>query len=136
MKIIFIAIFFSFFQNTTNAGEWKCGDLKLMFNENPAKPGEEYSVQGCYHTGNYFLISDFCKNSTQSCLQSGINKKVNHPGMQMGSPAFVQCYKNGGRPRFLKIFIGDKWEDTSTCFFGNRNRFMDYDTIELALKKK
>ena len=54
--------------------------------------------------------------------------------MQMGSPAFVQCYINGGRPRFLKIFIVDKWEDTSTCFFGSRERFMDYDTIELALK--
>jgi hypothetical protein len=116
--------------------EWKCGKLKLMFNENPTKPGDEFQLAGCYKTGSLFLISNDCKKNPNSCLKRGKGSKIKHPGAQMGSPDFVQCYNNGGRPRFLKIFVDEKWEDSSTCFFGSRKHFMDYDTIELSQEKK
>ena len=50
MKIIIAVILCSLLQFSASAGEWKCGKLKLMFNENPTKSGDEFKLDGCYKT--------------------------------------------------------------------------------------
>lgn len=109
--------------------KWNCEKLNLSFVENPAEKGKEFNVSGCWQTSTYFLISSDCQKNPKSCLSRGKNNTIKHPGSGIGSPAFAQCYKVGGRPRFLQVKIKDKWENTSTCFFGSENSFMDFDTI-------
>lgn len=112
-----------------NELKWNCEKLNLKFIENPAEKGKEFEVPGCWQTSTFFLLSSDCQKNPKSCLERGKNNTLKHPGGGIGSPAFVQCYNIGGRPRFLQVKIKDKWEDTSTCFFGSENSFMDYDTI-------
>lgn len=118
-----------------HASEMKCGKLDLMFVEDPTKPGEEFKVEGCYNPNTYFMVSKDCRKNPTKCLSVKSKTPINHPGGEFGSPAFVQCYKNGGKPRFLKLKVGNNWEDTSTCFFGSREHFMDYDTLMANVKK-
>ena len=109
--------------------KWNCELLNLQFIENPAEKGTEFKVQGCWQTSTFFLVSSDCKNDPKKCLSIGKGNILKHPGGGIGSPAFVQCYNIGGRPRFLQVKINGNWEDTATCFFGSENKFMDFDTI-------
>ena len=130
MKFL-IALAVVVFSNFTYANvlKWNCEKLNLKFVEDPTAKGTEFKVAGCWQTSTIFLISSDCKKDPKSCLSRGKNNKLQHPGGEVGSPAFVQCYNVGGRPRFLQVKIKDKWENTSTCFFGSQNSFMDFDTI-------
>ncbi len=121
---------------SANATELVCGDLELKFTENPNRPGEEFKVKGCYNPKSFLIVSESCKKDPGACLKAGESKKVDHPGVQMGSPQFVLCFKNGGRPRFLEIKVNEKYIDTSTCFFGNKETFMDIETMMNYLEKK
>jgi hypothetical protein len=137
MKIaLFAVLYFSFF-SLASASElkWNCGELQLEFNEVPMQPGREVKMKGCWQEKTYYLISENCKANIMSCLDKGKGRELNHPGGGMGSPFFILCYKNGGKPRFLKIKISEKWENTSTCFFGEEKSFADYDSITHAQKK-
>lgn len=113
--------------------KWNCGKLDLKFIEVPGSSGTEFKVDGCWQDETYFLLSSDCQKNPKECLKRGKAKKINHPGGGIGSPAFIQCYRVGGRPRFLQVKAKDKWVDTSTCFFGSEKSFMDFDTIK---KKK
>lgn len=126
-----IAFMFLIFTNYIYATElkWNCDNLDLKFNEIPTEKGKEFNVSGCWQESTFFLISSDCKANPKTCLIRGKENILKHPGGGIGSPAFVQCYNVGGRPRFLQVKVKDKWEDTSTCFFGSENSFMDYDTI-------
>lgn len=130
MKISLIFFILSFSSVIfSNELKWNCENLKLKFVENPAEKGSEFSASGCWQESTYFLISNDCQKAPKDCLLKGEKKEIKHPGGGIGSPAFSQCYNVGGRPRFLQIKIKDKWENTSTCFFGSENSFMDFDTI-------
>lgn len=126
--IVFIILLFS---NLTTAADlkWNCGNLNLMFSEDPNEKGTEFKVSGCWQTSTLFLISSDCQKNPKTCLKRGQKNILKHPGGGVGSPAFVQCYNTGGRPRFVSVKIKDKWESTSTCFFGSEKSFMDFDTI-------
>ena len=126
-----IAMALTLFVNLTYASElkWNCEKLNLKFIENPAEDGVEFKVDGCWQTSTIFLISSDCKKDPKKCLSIGKGNSLKHPGGGIGSPAFVQCYNIGGRPRFVQVKVKDKWEDTSTCFFGSENKFMDFNTI-------
>lgn len=127
-SIIFSLILFT---NLVYASDlkWNCEKLDLQFIENPIEKGTEFVVQGCWQESTFFLISADCKKDPKSCLSIGKGNTIKHPGGGIGSPSFIQCYNIGGRPRFLQVKIKDKWEDTSTCFFGSEKQFMDFDTI-------
>ena len=114
--------------------KWNCEKLSLRFNEVPGTVGKEFLVEGCYQEKTSFLISQDCKNNPKECIKKGLDNKLAHPGAGIGSPAFVQCYRIGGRPRFLEVKISDKWQKTSTCFFKSEKSFMDYDTISSNVK--
>jgi hypothetical protein len=109
---------------------WICENLNLKFNEIPDKPGVEFNVLGCYQDKTYFLISNDCKSNPKTCLSRGEKNKIPHPGGGIGSPMFVKCYNIGGRPRFLQVKVNNEWINTSTCFFGSQNSFMDYDSLK------
>lgn len=130
MKFL-MALIFILFSNFIYAADlkWNCEKLNLKFVENPTEKGSEFKVSGCWQTSTFFLISSDCQKNPKSCLSRGKKNILKHPGGGIGSPAFSQCYNVGGRPRFLQVKIKDKWEDTSTCFFGSEKSFMDFDTI-------
>lgn len=128
LSIVFTFILFS---NLIYASDlkWNCEKLNLKFIENPAEKGKEFKVAGCWQESTLFLISSDCQKNPKICLSRGKENVLKHPGGGIGSPSFVQCYNVGGRPRFLQAKINSKWEDTSACFFGSENSFMDFDTI-------
>ncbi len=109
--------------------KWNCEKLNLKFIEIPGSAGKEFTVDGCYQSETYFLVSKDCKKDPKECLSRGEKKKIDHPGNGIGSPGFIQCYRIGGRPRFLQVKVKEKWMDTYTCFFGSENSFMDFETI-------
>lgn len=130
MKILIASIILTFTSATFAADlKWNCEKLNLKFIEIPGTAGKEFTVDGCYQAETYFLLSSDCQKKPDACLKRGEKKVIKHPGGGIGSPAFIQCYHVGGRPRFLQVKVKDKWIDTSTCFFGSQNSFMDYDTI-------
>jgi len=116
--------------------KWNCGILDLQFNEVPQQKGVEFKVDGCWQDKTYYLISTDCRKDIGSCLIKGKGNEFQHPGNGIGSPAFIQCYKIGGKPRFLKVKIKESWENTSTCFFGSEKIFADYDSIFKEFKSK
>jgi len=127
LALILIFSFSSFAQ--AEDLKWNCEKLNLKFIEIPGTEGKQFSVDGCYQSETYFLISNDCKKNAKQCLSRGEKKKIEHPGGGIGSPGFIQCYRVGGRPRFLQVKVKDKWFDTYTCFFGSENSFMDFETI-------
>jgi hypothetical protein len=108
---------------------WNCGKLSLMWNEVPVSPGKEFQIDGCWQEKTYFIISSNCKKNLDSCLKLGAGNAIKHPGGLLGAPDFVACYRAGGRPRFLKVKINEKWEDTSSCFFKSEKSFVDAETM-------
>jgi len=137
MKIILLASLCIGLQFSLSATElkWNCGELQLEFNEVPMQKGREAKYGGCWQDETYFLISENCKTNIKTCLDKSKGFELNHPGGAMGSPAFVQCYRVGGKPRFLKLKTPQKWVNTSTCFFKEEKSFADYDSIKDAIKK-
>ena len=137
MKNFLFALLSLAFSHATMSTElkWNCGELQLEFNEVPMQPGREVKIRGCWQEKTFFLVSENCKADIKKCLEKGKGHELNHPGGGMGSPFFILCYKSGGKPRFLKLKAQEKWENTSTCFFGEEKSFADYDTINQSLKK-
>jgi hypothetical protein len=137
MKIILLTALCLGFQLSSQASElkWNCGELQLEFNDVPMQKGREAKYNGCWQDKTFFLISENCKANIQSCLAKAKGFELNHPGGAMGSPAFVQCYRVGGKPRFLKLKTTEAWVNTSTCFFKEEKSFADYDSIKEAIKK-
>lgn len=137
MKILIVLITITFSSAAFAVDlKWNCEKLALKFIEIPGTEGKEFTVDGCYQDDTYFLVSADCQKNSKACLKRGEKKVIKHPGGGVGSPAFIQCYHVGGRPRFLQVKVKDKWIDTSTCFFGSQNSFMDYDTISKNKPKK
>jgi hypothetical protein len=134
-KLIFLFLLGIQFGAIASELKWNCGELLLEFNDVPMKKGREAKYNGCWQDKTYFLISENCKSNIHSCLEKSKGFELNHPGGAMGSPAFVQCYKIGGKPRFLKLKTPDSWVNTSTCFFKEEKSFADYDSISEAIKK-
>ncbi len=133
----FLILFFTLI-NLSYAKElaWNCGTLELKWTEIPGEPGVMFKVDGCWQTETFYLISADCKKDASSCLAKGKGKEIAHPGGRLGSPEFIQCYRLGGKPRFLEVKAQDKWEKTVSCFFGSQNSFMDYDSIKKTQKVK
>ncbi len=129
MKMLIMALAFISFSTFAADLKWNCGELSLKFIEIPGTEGSEFKEKGCYQDESLFLISADCQKNPKECLKRGEKKKIAHPGGGIGSPSFIQCYRVGGRPRFLQVKVKEKWTDTATCFFGSQKSFMDFDTI-------